>query len=117
MKPLGVFFGVLFGIALLGALAVAGYFALKFGLDLFGTLEPQAATITAIASVVALLCATIIAGGFKWTGRKEAEVQVRADKSDLYETISVIWVEKLNKRMQAMDQGSENELKKIERLL
>lgn len=117
MKPLGIFFGVILSIALLGAFAAGGYFALKFGLDLFGTLEPQVATITAIASVVALLCATIIAGGFKWTGRKEAEAQVRAEKANLYEGIVLIWGEKLSNRMKAMDQASEDELQKLERLL
>ncbi len=117
MKPLGVFFGVMLGIALLGALAGGGYFTIKFGLDLFGTLEPQVATITAIASVVALLCAAIIAGGFKWMGRKEAEVQVRAAKANLYEGIVLIWGEKLSNRTKAMDQATEDELQKLERLL
>ena len=117
MKPLGIFFGVILGIVLLGALAVGGYFALRFGLDLFGTLEPQVATMTAIASVVVLLCASIIAGGFKWTGRKEAEVQVRVDKSNLYERVLLIWGEKLSHGTKAMDQATEDELIKLERLL
>jgi hypothetical protein len=107
----------MFGLALLGAITAGGYVALKFGLDLFGTMEPQVATMTAIASVVALLCASIIAGGFNWTGRKEAEVQVRADKSNLYERVSLIWGEKLSHRTKAMDQATEDELLKLERLL
>jgi hypothetical protein len=117
MKTLSTFFGAMLGLALLGALAAGGYFALKFGFDLFGTLEPQVATMTAIASVVVLLCASIIAGGFKWTGRKEAEVQVRADKSNLYERVLLIWGEKLSHRMQAMAQATADELLKLERLL
>jgi hypothetical protein len=117
MKTLSTFFGVMLGLVLLGAFAAGGYFAIRFGLDLFGTLEPQVATMTAIASVVALLCATIITGGFKWTGRKEAEVQVRADKANLYERISLIWGEKLSHRTKAMDQATEDELQKLERLL
>jgi hypothetical protein len=117
MKPMGVFLGVLFGITLLGALAAGGYFAIKVGLDLFGTLEPQVATLTAIASVVVLLCATIIAGGSRWSARKEAEVQARADKSNLYERIVLIWGEKLNTGTEAMDQDTEAELQKLERLL
>lgn len=117
MKRGVVFFGVLLGIALLGAFAAGGYVVFRVVLDLFGTLEPQVATITAIASVVALLCATIIAGGFKWTGRKEAEAQVRAEKANLYEGIVLIWGEKLSNRMKAMDQATEHELQKLERLL
>lgn len=117
MKLFGTIFGVVLAVGLFGALAVGGYFALKFVLDLFGTLEPQMATMTAIASVVALLCASIIAGGFKWTGRKEEEVQVKAEKANLYERIVLIWGEKLNNRTKAIEQSMEDELQKLERLL
>lgn len=117
MKTLGVFFGVMLGIALLVAMAAGGYVVFKVVLDLFGTLEPQVATITAIASVVALLCAAHIAGGFKWTGRKKAEIQVRADKANLYERIVLIWGEKLSHRTTVMDQATGDELHKLERLL
>ena len=117
VNAFGIIFGIVFGLVLLAALAAGGYFAFKFGLDLFGTLEPQIATITAIASMVALLCATIIAGGFKWAGRKEAEVQVRADKSNLYEGISLMWGERLSVGTEGIDQATEGELKKMERLL
>jgi len=117
MKTVSTIFGVMLGIVMLGAIAAGGYVVFKVVLDLFGTLEPQVATMTAIASMVALLCAAIIAGGFKWTGRKEAEVQVRADKSNLYEGIMLIWGEKLNNRTKAMDQATGDELLKLERLL
>jgi len=117
MNAFGTIVGIAFGIALLVALAAGGYFAIKFMLDLFGTLEPQIATITAIASVVALLCAAIIAGGFKWMGRKEKEMQVRAEKANLYERMLLIWGEKLKERTKAIEPSVEDELQKLERLL
>lgn len=117
MKSWGVFVGVMLGITLLGAFAAGGYVVFKVSLDLLGTLEPQVATITAIASVVALLCAAIIAGGFKWTGRQEAEVQVRAEKANLYAQFLLIWGEKLSKRTQPIDQAAGDELQRLERLL
>jgi hypothetical protein len=117
MKTLTVLFGVLVGIVILGAFAVGGYFAIKFGLDLFGTLDPQVATMTAIASLVALLSASIIAGGFKWAGRREKELQVRAEKADLYERLVLMWGARLHQQDRAVDQAAEAELLKLVWLL
>ncbi|HMZ57048.1 MAG TPA: hypothetical protein PLT48_19525, partial [Nitrospira sp.] len=69
MSAITTIFGVVFGLALLAVLAAWGYLAFNWGLDVFGTLEPQVATITAIASMVAVFCAAILASGFKWMGR------------------------------------------------
>lgn len=112
---IGAIVGTLLVIALLAALGAGGYFGVKGVVDLFGALEPQVATITAIVSVVALLCAAIIAGGFKWMGRKEKEMQVRAEKADLYERLVLLWGAKLSP--QGMDDAGEAELRKLVRLL
>jgi hypothetical protein len=117
MNAIGSIFGIVCGLALLVALAAGGYMAFHWGLDLFGTLEPQVATITAIASMVAVLCAAIIAGGFKWMGRKEKEVAVRAEKANLYERMMLIWGEKLKQGTKALEPSLEEELHAQERLL
>lgn len=91
MNAITTFFGIVFGLTLLAVLAAWGYLAFNEGLDLFGTLEPQVATITTIASMVAVLCATIVASAFKRMGRKKQEVAVRAERANLYENIILIW--------------------------
>ncbi|MCC6966079.1 MAG: hypothetical protein IT391_07320 [Nitrospira sp.] len=80
MNAITNIFGIVFGLALLAVLTAWGYLAFNQGLDRFGTLEPQVATITTIASMVAVFCATIVASGFKWMGRKKEEVAVRAER-------------------------------------
>ena len=81
MSAITTIFGVVFGLALLAVLAAWGYLAFNWGLDVFSTLEPQVATITTIASMVTVFCATIVASGFKWMGRKKEEGAVRAERA------------------------------------
>lgn len=59
MSAITTIFGVVFRLALLVVWAAWGYLACNWGLDVFGTLEPQVATITTIASMVTVFCATI----------------------------------------------------------
>lgn len=114
---LGVIFGTMLVIALLGALGTGGYMGVQGLLDLFGTFEPQVVTITVIASAVALLCAAIVAGGFKWMGRNKKEVQIRAEKADLYEKILLCWGEVLSARPNSVEPSLLNDLHKLERVL
>lgn len=117
VNAIAMIFGVVFGLIFLGALVAGGYFGFQWLLDLFGTLEPQVASITMIASMVAVLCATIVASGFKWMGRKEKEVVVQADKANLYESILLMWGEKLKQGTKAIESSLDEELQKQERLL
>lgn len=117
MNAISTILGIVFGLTLLAVLAAWGYLAFNEGLDLFGTLEPQVATITAIASMVVVLCATIIASGFKWMGRKKSEVAVRTERANLYENIMLIWGEKLMVGTRTLEPSLEEELRKLERLL
>jgi hypothetical protein len=87
LKALSTFLGVVFGLALLAALVAGGYLLFLYAVGLFGTLEPQAATITAIASVVALVCATIIASGLKSRDHQEHETGTRVEKAQLYKQL------------------------------
>lgn len=117
MSAITTIFGVVFGLALLAVLAAWGYLAFNWGLDVFGTLEPQVATITAIASMVAVFCAAILASGFKWMGRKKEQVAVRAERANLYENIMLLWGEKLMVGTKTLEPSLEEELRKRERLL
>ena len=117
MNAISILFSIIFGLTMLAVLAAGGYMAFNWGLDLFGTLEPQVATITTIVSMVTLLCAVIIAGGFKWMGRKEKEIQVRAEKAKVYESLLWIWGEKLKQGTKATESSCEEVLHEPERLL
>jgi len=117
MNAITNIFGILFGLALLAVLAAWGYLAFNWGLDRFGTLAPQVATITAIASMVVVLCAAIVASGFKWMGSKKEEVAVRAERANLYENILLMWGEKLTVGRKTLESSQEEELRKLERLL
>lgn len=117
MNVIATIFGIVFGLAVLAVLAAWGYLAFDRGLELFGTLEPQVATITMVASMVAVFCATIVVGGFKWMGRKKQEVALRAERANLYENILLIWGEKLMLGMRTLESSTEKELLKLERLL
>lgn len=117
MSAITTIFGIVLGLALLAVLAAWGYLAFNWGLDVFGTLEPQVATITTIASMVTVFCATIVASGFKWMGRKKEEVAVRAERAKLYENILLICGERLTLGTKTLESSLENELRKLERLL
>lgn len=110
----GVMVGIVFMVALLAAVAAGGFFGAKGLLNLFSALEPQVATVTAIISMVALLCAAIIAGGFKWMGRWEKEVQTQAQKAALYEQLVLLWGRKLTLGLKAAESFIEEELHKLE---
>jgi hypothetical protein len=103
-----------FVVALLAVVAAGGFFGAKGLLDLFSTLEPQVATITVIISLVALLCAAIIAGGFKWMGRWKKQVQTRAQKAPLYEQLVLLWGKKLTLGLKAAESSIEEDLHKLE---
>lgn len=117
MNAITNIFGIVFGLTVLAVLAAWGYLAFNRGLELFGTLEPQVATITTIASMVTVFCATIVVGGFKWMGRKKQEVALRAERANLYENILLIWGEKLTLGRKTLESSTEKELRKLERLL
>ena len=71
MKAFSSFLGLIFGLALLAGLLAGGYFLFIYVAELFHALEQQLAAIMAIASMVALLCAILMAGGLKSRNPKE----------------------------------------------
>jgi flagellar motor component MotA len=84
MKAFNNFLSVVLGIALLVALIAGGYFLIRYIAGVFGKLEPQLATVTAIVSVVTLLFATIIASGLKSRDFREL---IRVEKAQLYQQL------------------------------
>ena len=87
MKAFSTLLGLIFGLALLVALPAGGYFLVRYFVGLPGTLDPQMVTITAIVSVVALLCAMIIASGLRSSNQREHETDTRVEKAYIYKQL------------------------------
>jgi len=117
IKAFGNFLGVVLGLTLLVAFLAGGYFLFRYIVEVFGELDPAVATLTAIASVVALLCAAIIANGLRGRGQKHQETSIRADKAALYEQLLTLWGERLKRQERKDDPVAEDELLKLEQLL
>jgi len=75
---------VLFGMALLGALGVGGYIAVKYIVSLFGGMEFRVAGDSSIASVVTLLAAWIIGSSVRQVGRQSKVNQLHSEKAAAY---------------------------------
>jgi hypothetical protein len=87
LKAFSTFLGMVFGLALLLALLAGGYFLFSYTVDIFGTLEPQLATVTAIASVVVLLSAMIVASGLRSRSSSKSEAASHDEKAQLYRQV------------------------------
>jgi hypothetical protein len=106
-----------FGFALLVALATGGYFVFKYVVDVFATLDPPFASLAAIASVVALLCAAIIAGGLRERGRTENCPLAMMQRAKLYERLLTLCCEQVKGREDGNPQRTMTNLPEIERAL
>jgi len=92
LKNISTILGMILALAVL-AVALAGmYFLFRYIVDVFGTLEPQVKTLAAIASVVAVLCAVLVAGGLKARRASENET---VPKANLYEELAAFWADQL----------------------
>lgn len=117
LKIFGTFLGTVFGLAMLFALLAGGYFLFKYVVSMFGTLEPQVETLAAIASVVALLCAVIIAEGLKARGQKESYSIATVERAKIYERLLFLCCEQLKTPGDGDVRAADAELGKIEHLL
>jgi len=117
MKAFSTFLGIVFGLALLAALLAGGYFLFRYVVDLFATLEPTVATLTAIASVVALLCAIIVAGGLKTRGQQDQRVGTRVEKTRLYEQLLSFCGEQLQGQKSTEELAADSALVHLRQLL
>jgi hypothetical protein len=91
MKLFGQTLVVLFLLVLLGALGLGGYFALEFSVELFGKMDFQVATVTIIASTVALLVAFVIARSIRQASKQNQANQLYADKVMTFQRFIDVW--------------------------
>lgn len=117
MKAFGTLLGMVFGLVLLAAFLVGGYFLFKYVVDLFDTLEPQVKAITVIASIVAVLCAMIIAGGLRSRSQKEDSSSTAIEKTNSYERLLTFWSERLKRLAGGEGLVADSELINLEQQL
>lgn len=117
MKAFSTFLGIVFGLALLAALLAGGYFLFRYVMDVFATLEPTVATLTAIASVVALLCATIIASGLKARSQKDQGAGMSVEKARIYEQLLALCRGQLRGQEITNELAADDGLVELEQLL
>jgi hypothetical protein len=111
MKLFGRTLAVLFSLVLLGALGAGGYFALKFGLELFASMDIQVAAVTTIASIVALLVALTIASSIRQASQQNRANQLYAEKAMTYQRFIDVW-EDLFRHGHDSEDRTPNELSK-----
>ena len=90
MKDFGTALGAVLVVTLLVAITAGGYFFFAYVVRVFGSLEPRVATLAAIASVVAILCAAIIGEGIKASGQRVLAAAFAAERVRLYERMLAI---------------------------
>jgi hypothetical protein len=95
MKILGNILGVLVALALIAALGIGGYFAVRRFIALFVRLDFQVAMVTAIVTAAVLLAATIIAGSIRRAAAQSKEIQLRSGKAEAYKPFIGYWEEML----------------------
>jgi hypothetical protein len=113
LKAFGMFLGSLLGVAVLLALASA-YSLFNYVVNVFASLEPQTATLAAIASTFALLCAVILAEGLKARAQRSGESTETAEKSETYERLLCQCIERLKEARPEERSALDAELAKIE---
>jgi hypothetical protein len=91
MKLIGSIVAVLFSLALLGAMGFGAYLALQYILARFADLQPQVATVTGIACVVALTAAWMIAAGIRAASRQSKATALGEEKAATYRLFVEFW--------------------------
>lgn len=91
MKKFSTFIGMILGLALLASFLAGGYFLFEYIASLFGTLESQLKTVIIIATIVAFVCAAIIASGLKASGT----YCIPVERISIYQQLLVYWSELL----------------------
>jgi hypothetical protein len=117
LKTPGTGLRTVFGLALLFALLAVAYFLLKYVVGVFAGLGADVGTIAAIASVVAILCAAILAEGLKARGRTDQPAVTVAEKAAVYERLLSLCCGRLARQGSSDGPAPDAELAKLERLL
>ena len=85
LKTFGTVIGTLVGLFVLCGLFTGAYQVITQGWKLFAAVAPQVKTLAAVATVVALVCALIIANGAK--ARHQPEIAAIAARAGTYEIL------------------------------
>jgi hypothetical protein len=120
MKMIGQIVAVLFGVSLLAAMGFGAYLALQYIGALFAGLDPQVASVTGIACVVALLGALAIASGIGAAIRQSKAVALREEKTATYQLFVDFWENLLRQgraRSDQLPEGLSEKLQLLDRLL
>ena len=113
MKILNLILSIFFVAVILGALGVGIYFALRFIAGPLGRMDSQVASVTAIASIVTLLAATIIAGSIRHTSNQREANQFLTERAATYQIFVDVWTDLLRQERGAEDQGVNNSPEKL----
>ena len=91
MKLIGKTVAVVVGVALLGAIGFGAFLGIRYLSDAFAGLDPQVASVTAIASVVALTSAWVIARGVRAASKSSQALALRDEKAATYQLFVDVW--------------------------
>lgn len=109
MKNIKLILAILVGLFMLGALSYAAVAAFEYLNSLYVGLEPQIAHLTMIVSIVAVICALIIASRSKTSSINSNY----CERINLYHRLLVLWSE----RVKGASGSAEYELLSLEQLL
>src|SRR5262245_1926844 len=97
MKLIGSIVALVVGILLLAALGGGAVIAVRAIAGVFASLGPTVATVTAIASAVALVSAAVIARGIESAGRRERTTLLREERTAAYQLVVDYWTNRLQR--------------------
>jgi phage gp36-like protein len=117
MKVFGTLVSLAVGLSLLLAIVAGGYFLFRYSMEMFGTLEPRLAALTAVVSFVAILCCSITAGSLKAANQQGVITTVFNNKEALYKQLMMHWVNKIQSGQDSLGLDRENELAELDKLL
>src|SRR6267143_340143 len=104
MKLIGRVVAVMFAGALLVAMGLGAWLAYKGVLALFASLDPQVASVTGIACVVALTAAWGISRGLRAAIRQSKATALREEKTATYQLFVDFWENLLQQGQARLDQ-------------
>jgi hypothetical protein len=105
MNLLGNTLAALVVLASLATLGAGGYLAFDFVLGFFASLEPQAARVTVLASIVALFAAAIVARSIRQAASRIRASTLSVEKSATYRLFIEQWESLLSERRRSADRG------------
>lgn len=120
MNIFGKTLAVFVGLALLGAMGFGAYLVFQGIVALFAGLDPQVATVTGIACLVALTAAWGIARGLRAAIRQNKAMALREEKTATYQLFVDYWQMRLRQgqaRSERLPTELSEKLQALERLL